>query len=152
MKLDERPMDADKFLRKFAKHAIWIVVACLTAMTFVGYFTDIRALFTDFWLLNSSAWATGSVLFFTFATYGNAGGWMREVMCTHMCPLCSLPVGDVRQRHLHRGPTMKSAESLVARASVKLTPPSIGKGDCIDCNLCVQVCPTGIDIRNGLAV
>ena len=148
MKLDERPMDADKFKRKFAKHAVWIIIALLTSMTFVGYFTDIRILFTDFWLLNSSAWATGSVLFFTFATYGNAG-WMREVMCTHMCPYARFQsamfdkdtyiVAYDEERGEPRGPRKR-----------KVDPASIGKGDCIDCNLCVQVCPTGIDIRNGL--
>lgn len=148
MKLDERPMDADKFKRKFAKHAVWIIIALLTSMTFVGYFTDIRVLFTDFWLLNSSAWATGSVLFFTFATYGNAG-WMREVMCTHMCPYARFQsamfdkdtyiVAYDEERGEPRGPRKR-----------KVDPASIGKGDCIDCNLCVQVCPTGIDIRNGL--
>lgn len=148
MKLDERPMDADKFKRKFAKHAIWVIVALLTSMTFVGYFTDIRILFTDFWLLNSSAWATGSVLFFTFATYGNAG-WMREVMCTHMCPYARFQsamfdkdtyiVAYNEDRGEPRGPRKR-----------KVDPASIDKGDCIDCNLCVQVCPTGIDIRNGL--
>ncbi|WP_083824766.1 cytochrome c oxidase accessory protein CcoG [Idiomarina sp. A28L] len=148
MKLDERKMDADKFWRKFAKHAAWIIVALLTAMTFVGYFTDIRTLFTDFWFLQSSAWATGSVLFFTFATYGNAG-WMREIMCTHMCPYARFQAAmfdkdtyivayDV-ERGEPRGPRKR-----------KVDPATIGKGDCIDCNLCVQVCPTGIDIRNGL--
>jgi cytochrome c oxidase accessory protein FixG len=148
MKLDERKMDADKFKRKFLKHSAWIVVALLTSLTFVGYFTDIRELFINFFTFNASSWATGFVLFFTFATYGNAG-WMREVMCTHMCPYARFQSAmfdkdtyvvayDV-DRGEPRGPRKR-----------KVDPASINKGDCIDCNLCVQVCPTGIDIRNGL--
>lgn len=83
--LDRRPWDFDKLWRKSAKHASWLLVALLTAMTFVGYFTDVRELFTNFWTFDTGFWATFSVLFFTFCTYGNAG-WMREIMCTHMCP------------------------------------------------------------------
>ncbi|WP_408608851.1 cytochrome c oxidase accessory protein CcoG [Aliidiomarina halalkaliphila] len=148
MKLDERAMDADKFVRKFAKHGVWIIIAWLTAMTFVGYFTDIRALFQNFFVFEASAWAFGSVLFFTFATYGNAG-WMREVMCTHMCPYARFQaamfdkdtyiVAYDEARGEPRGPRKRKSD-----------PRTQGLGDCIDCNLCVQVCPTGIDIRNGL--
>lgn len=148
MKLDERAMDADKFVRKFLKHSAWIIVALLTSLTFVGYFSEIRPLFVNFFTFNASAWATGGVLFFTFATYGNAG-WMREIMCTHMCPYARFQSAmfdkdtyivayDV-ERGEPRGPRKR-----------KVDPASINKGDCIDCNLCVQVCPTGIDIRNGL--
>lgn len=148
MKLDQRPMNADKFIRKFLKHVIWLVVALLTAMTFVGYFTDIRQLFSEFFVFQSSAWAVGSILFFTFATYGNAG-WMREIMCTHICPYARFQsamfdkdtfiVAYDEKRGEPRGPRSRKAD-----------PKEKGLGDCIDCNLCVQVCPTGIDIRNGL--
>ncbi|MCC5856188.1 MAG: cytochrome c oxidase accessory protein CcoG [Idiomarina sp.] len=148
MKLDERPMDADKFLRKSLKHFVWIVVALITAMTFVGYFTEIRVLFIDFWLLESSAWAIGCVLFFTFATYGNAG-WMREIMCTHICPYARFQsamfdkdtfiVAYDEKRGEPRGPRKRKSDI-----------EEQGLGHCVDCQLCVQVCPTGIDIRNGL--
>ncbi|RTE86760.1 MULTISPECIES: cytochrome c oxidase accessory protein CcoG [Gammaproteobacteria] len=148
MKLDARPMDFDKFWRKTAKHSAWLVVAVLTSMTFVGYFTDIRALFQEFFLWNSSAWATGCVLFFTFATYGNAG-WMREIMCTHICPYARFQsamfdkdtfiVAYDEKRGEPRGPRKRKADL-----------DEVGLGHCIDCQLCVQVCPTGIDIRNGL--
>lgn len=148
MKLDQRPMDADKFVRKTLKHIAWLLVALLTAMTFVGYFTDIRQLFAEFFVLQASAWATGLVLFFTFATYGNAG-WMREIMCTHICPYARFQsamfdkdtfiVAYDEKRGEPRGPRGRRQD-----------PQELGLGDCIDCNLCVQVCPTGIDIRNGL--
>ena len=146
--LDKRPWDFDKFWRKTAKHTSWIIVALLTAMTFVGYFTDIRDLFTEFWTFNAGFWAMFSVFFFTFCTYGNAG-WMREIMCTHMCPYArfqsamfdkdTVTVSYDPGRGEPRGPRSKKTDH-----------KEKGLGDCIDCNMCVQVCPTGIDIRNGL--
>lgn len=148
MKLDQRPMDFDKFWRKAAKHTAWVLVALFTSLTFVGYFTDMRTLMVDFWLLKSSVWAIGSVLFFTFATYGNAG-WMREIMCTHICPYARFQsamfdkdtfiVAYDANRGDPRGPRKRKAE---------IDPNELGH--CIDCKLCVQVCPTGIDIRDGL--
>lgn len=148
MKLDQRPMNADKFIRKTLKHIAWLAVALFTGMTFVGYFTDIRQLFAEFFVFQSSAWAAGFVVFFTLATYGNAG-WMREIMCTHICPYARFQsamfdkdtfiVAYDEKRGEPRGPRPR-----------KKDPVSLGLGDCIDCNMCVQVCPTGIDIRNGL--
>ncbi|WP_100643790.1 cytochrome c oxidase accessory protein CcoG [Alteromonas facilis] len=151
MKLDERPMDFDKFWRKTLKHTAWVAVALLTALTFVGYFTPIDQLFVNFFTFNTSFWAAFSVIFFTVCTYGNAG-WMREIMCTHMCPYArfqsamfdkdTFTVAYNPTRGEQRGPRpRKVAHSDLAEK---------GLGDCIDCNLCVQVCPTGIDIRNGL--
>ncbi len=148
MKLDQRPMDFDKFIRKTAKHTAWLIIALFTAITFVGYFTDMRTLMAEFFVFEASAWATGSILFFTFATYGNAG-WMREIMCTHICPYARFQsamfdkdtfiVAYDAKRGEPRGPRRRNAE---------IDPEELGH--CIDCQLCVQVCPTGIDIRNGL--
>lgn len=151
MKLDERPMDVDKFWRKTLKHTAWVAVALLTSLTFVGYFTPIGQLFIDFFTFSAGFWAVFSVLFFTVCTYGNAG-YMREIMCTHMCPYArfqsamfdkdTFTVSYDARRGEQRGPRPR-----------KLTHEQVhekGLGDCIDCNLCVQVCPTGIDIRNGL--
>ncbi|RUO43767.1 cytochrome c oxidase accessory protein CcoG [Aliidiomarina taiwanensis] len=148
MKLDQRPMDFDKFWRKTAKHTAWLIIALFTSITFVGYFTDMRTLMVDFWVFKSSAWAIGCVLFFTFATYGNAG-WMREIMCTHICPYARFQsamfdkdtfiVAYDAKRGEPRGPRKRKAA---------LDPNELGH--CIDCKLCVQVCPTGIDIREGL--
>ncbi|MCY7294711.1 cytochrome c oxidase accessory protein CcoG [Alteromonas sp. a30] len=151
MKLDERDMDLDKFLRKFAKHFCWLAVALLTSLTFVGYFTPVSELFVNFFTFQASGLAVLGVLFFTFCTYGNAG-WMREIMCTHICPYArfqsvmfdadTLMVAYDEKRGESRGPRSRkmSQEKLKEK----------GLGDCIDCNMCVQVCPTGIDIRNGL--
>ncbi|WP_137165825.1 cytochrome c oxidase accessory protein CcoG [Salinimonas lutimaris] len=151
IKLDERPMDADKFIRKTLKQCCWWSTALLTALLFVGYFTPVKALFADFFTFNASFWATFSVLFFAVCTYGNAG-YMREIMCTHICPYArfqsamfdsqTITVAYDKQRGEHRGPRPRKLSRDAFHAK--------GLGDCIDCQLCVQVCPTGIDIRNGL--
>lgn len=151
IKLDERGLDFDKFWRKALKHLAWFMVALLTALTFVGYFTDIDRLFLDFFTLKVSFWFGFWVMFFTFCTYGNAG-WMREIMCTHICPYArfqsamfdkdTFTVTYDSNRGEKRGPRSRKATCEQNQAK--------GLGDCIDCNLCVQVCPTGIDIRNGL--
>jgi cytochrome c oxidase accessory protein FixG len=126
-------------------------VALLTALTFVGYFTPIEQLFRDFLFLDVGFWAGFSVLFFAVCTYGNAG-WMREIMCTHICPYArfqsamfdkdTFTVAYNSKRGEQRGPRPRK----MAYAELA----DNGLGECIDCNLCVQVCPTGIDIRNGL--
>ncbi|MFT5277034.1 MAG: cytochrome c oxidase accessory protein FixG [Glaciecola sp.] len=151
MKLDQRKMDLDKFVRKTLKHFSWLGVALLTSITFVGYFTPIDALFIDSFTFNVSFWAGFFIIFFTVCTYGNAG-YMREIMCTHICPYArfqsamfdkdTYTVAYDPGRGEQRGPRSR-----------KLSPEQLMEtnlGDCIDCNLCVQVCPTGIDIRNGL--
>lgn len=151
IKLDERKMDADKFIRKSLKHFSWVAVALLTSLTFIGYFVPIDELFINFFTFNTGFWVAFWVLFFTFCTYANAG-YMREVMCTHMCPYArfqsamfdkdTYTVAYNAQRGEQRGPRTRKMTQEQVQAK--------GLGDCIDCNLCVQVCPTGIDIRNGL--
>ena len=141
-------MDFDKFWRKTAKHSSWILFSLYTAITFVGYFTPIRALIPDLVTFDASFYAVLSIIVFTVCTYGNAG-WMREIMCLHICPYArfqsamfdkdTFTVSYDASRGEKRGPRGR-----------KQDPKELGLGDCIDCNLCVQVCPTGIDIRNGL--
>ncbi|MDT7525409.1 MULTISPECIES: cytochrome c oxidase accessory protein CcoG [Idiomarinaceae] len=148
MSLDKRPWDFDKLWRKTAKHVSWVIVALLTAMIFVGYFTDIRSLFTSFWTFDAGFWATFSVIFFAFCTYGNAG-WMREIMCTHMCPYARFQSAMFDKDTVTVSYDTNRGEPRGGR-SRKKDPKELGLGDCIDCYMCVQVCPTGIDIRNGL--
>ncbi|QDF65459.1 cytochrome c oxidase accessory protein CcoG [Shewanella sp. SNU WT4] len=148
IKLDEMPWSFNKVWRKSAKHLAWILVSWLTAMTFVSYFVPTSELYSDFFSLNASGGIYFWVMFFTLATYGNAG-WMREIMCVHMCPYARFQsamfdkntyiVGYDAARGETRGPRSRKADH-----------KEQGLGDCIDCDLCVQVCPTGIDIRNGL--
>ena len=147
-KLDGQKLDFNKFWRKALKHSCWVMFALLTALTFVGYFVPVSSLFIDFFTFNESIIVVGIVAFFTFCTYGNAG-WMREIMCLHMCPYArfqsamfdkdTVTVSYDNNRGETRGPRGRKQDH-----------KAMDLGDCIDCNLCVQVCPTGIDIRNGL--
>ncbi|WKE65619.1 cytochrome c oxidase accessory protein CcoG [Gallaecimonas kandeliae] len=147
-KLDQSPWNFDKAWRKAAKHLGWLAVALLTSLTFVAYFVPARELFPGFFTLQAGGWTSFAVIFFAFCTYGNAG-WMREIMCTHICPYARFQsvmfdkdtfiVGYDPRRGEPRGPRSRKQDH-----------KALGLGDCIDCQLCVQVCPTGIDIRNGL--
>jgi len=147
-KLDQREMNFEKFWRKSGKHLGWILVSLLTAMTFVGYFTPIRTLFIDFFIFNADYYSYWSILVFTVCTYGNAG-WMREIMCLHICPYSRFQSAMFDQDTFTVSYDAKRGEGRGPRGR-KQDHKALGLGDCIDCNLCVQVCPTGIDIRNGL--
>lgn len=153
MKLDAAPMSANKAFRKTAKQVAWIVFALWTGFTFVGYFTPIRELATEVMTFNLGPWETFWILFYGFATYGNAG-YMREQVCKYMCPYArfqsamfdddTLIVTYDEARGEPRGSRSRKAEVNQAKGTNKQL------GACIDCTLCVQVCPTGIDIRDGL--
>ena len=148
MRLDRQPMSVMKFARKTTKHLVWISFALWTGYTFVGYFTPIRVLSQEIVTLSLGSWEWFWVLFYGFATYGNAG-WMREQVCKYMCPYArfqsamfdkdSLIITNDQERGEPRGARSKSD-----------TAANQSLGACIDCTMCVQVCPTGIDIRNGL--
>ena len=147
-KLDKQPMNFNKFRRKALKHFCWLMFSLLTALTFVGYFMPVKEIYVDFFTFNASAMAVSSVLFFAFCTYGNAG-WMREIMCLHMCPYARFQSAMFDKDTLTVSYDAARGENRGARGR-KQDPKALGLGDCIDCNLCVQVCPTGIDIRNGM--
>lgn len=148
VRLDAGPWSVNKLLRRAGKHAIWLVVSLVTALAFVGYFTPIRQLTTDLLTFNLGGQAAFWLFFFTAATYINAG-WLREKVCRDMCPYGrfqsalfdsdTLVIAYDAERGEQRGPRRKDSD-----------PRALGLGDCIDCTLCVQVCPTGIDIRDGL--
>ena len=118
----------------------------LTATVFTSYFYPAITLYQALFTFSAPALITGWTLFFAGCTYINAG-WIREKMCLHICPYSrfqaamfdkntSLVTYDSK-RGESRGPRKRNAEKQ-------------GKGDCVDCKLCVQVCPAGIDIREGL--
>ena len=147
MRLDNGPWTFEKIWKKSVKQAIWIAVAFWTGFTFVGYFVPIRELGGELLALQGG-WQIFWVIFYGLATYGNAG-FLREQVCKYMCPYArfqsamfdrdTLVVSYDPERGEPRGPRNKTVDHKAA-----------GLGDCIDCTLCVQVCPTGIDIRNGL--
>jgi cytochrome c oxidase accessory protein FixG len=148
MKLDKGAIDARKLRLKATKHALWIALALWTGFTFVGYFTPIKSLWGEVWTASLGGWETFWILFYGFATYGNAG-WMREQVCKYMCPYArfqgvmfdpdTLVITYDTSRGEPRGARNKTVDHKAK-----------GLGDCVDCGICVQVCPTGIDIRNGL--
>lgn len=149
MKLDSSAWSWSKFAKKAATHFCWLAFSLLTSLTFVGYFTPAWPLLTQFFTLEASFWAVFSVIFFTFCTYGNAG-WMREIMCTHICPYARFQSAMFDKDTFTVTYDEKRGENRGPRARKDKAYQEKGLGDCIDCNLCVQVCPTGIDIRNGL--
>jgi len=148
MRRDKEPWSREKFTRKALKHASWLFVAYVTGFTFVGYFYPIRELLLNLGTFNLGLMPLAWIVFFTLATYINAG-WMREQVCTYMCPYArfqsvmfdkdTLIVSYDFNRGEPRGSRKRTAD-----------PAQIGLGDCVDDELCVQVCPTGIDIRDGL--
>ncbi len=148
MRLDRQPASVAKFLRKFAKHLSWGAVALWTGFTFVGYFTPIHVLAAEVMSLGLGPWEWFWVLFYSCATYGNAG-WMREQVCKYMCPYARFQSAMFDNDSLII--TYDQARGEPRGARNKSDPDSAkALGDCIDCSLCVQVCPTGIDIRKGL--
>jgi cytochrome c oxidase accessory protein FixG len=147
LRLDKGPWTFEKLRKKTFKQLVWTAVALWTGFTFVGYFVPIRELGQELLALQGS-WQIFWVLFYGFATYGNAG-YMREQVCKYMCPYArfqsamfdkdTLIVSYDAERGEPRAPRSKSVDHKAQ-----------GLGDCIDCTLCVQVCPVGIDIRKGL--
>lgn len=148
IKLDSRGTKQEKYRKKSLKHAAWLAVAFWTGLTFVGYFTPIRELVIQVATLSLGPWQLFWILFYGFATYGNAG-FLREQVCKYMCPYArfqgvmfdrdTLVITYDEKRGEPRGARSKQADA-----------ESLGLGDCVNCSLCVQVCPTGIDIRDGM--
>jgi cytochrome c oxidase accessory protein FixG len=145
---DDGPMSADKLGRKTAKHLAWITFALLTGFTFVGYFTPIRELGGQFFRWDLSSWEIFWTFFYGFATYGNAG-FMREQVCKYMCPYARFQSAMFDKDTLIVTYDTERGEPRGAR-SKKADLSKLNLGACVDCSLCIQVCPTGIDIRNGL--
>lgn len=148
MRRDAGPWTPEKLLRKTAKQCLWIGVALWTGFTFVGYFTPIHTLSSEVLALTLGPWEIFWVLFYGFATYGNAG-FLREQVCKYMCPYARFQSAMFDKDTLVVTYDQERGEPRGAR-SKKADPAALNLGACVDCSLCVQVCPTGIDIRKGL--
>ena len=148
MRLDAQPAGPERTLKKVGKHALWIILALWTGFTFVGYFTPIRTLTTELVTWTLGPWESFWILFYGFATYGNAG-WMREQVCKYMCPYARFQSAMFDKDSMIITYDAARGEARGSR-SRKADPKALGLGDCVDCSICVQVCPTGIDIRKGL--
>ena len=148
IRLDGKPLSLEKVVIKSLKHVTWLVIALWTGYTFVGYFTPIKDLGIRAITWHLGPWETFWVVFYGLATYGNAG-FMREQVCKHMCPYArfqsvmfdrdTLDIAYDVERGEPRGPRSRKTDHKAE-----------GLGDCVDCKLCVHVCPTGIDIRDGI--
>jgi cytochrome c oxidase accessory protein FixG len=148
MKLDGQPMSLEKLVKKWFKHLLWISLAMWTGFTFVGYFTPVRELGMEFLQTRMGSWEVFWVFFYGGATYGNAG-FLREQVCKYMCPYARFQSAMFDRDTLIVSYDTVRGEPRGAR-SRKADPVALALGDCVDCTLCVQVCPTGIDIRQGL--
>jgi len=147
IRLDREPWSAQKLARKTAKHAVWIAIALWTGFTFVAYFTPATTLVREAGSLAFGPWETFWILFYSLATYGNAG-WLREQVCKYMCPYARFQSAMFDKDTLIITYDTERGEPRGARG--KKSEGARVLGDCIDCSMCVQVCPTGIDIREGL--
>ena len=148
MRRDALPMSMDKFWRKGGKHLLWLSVAMWTGFTFVGYFTPIKLLGLEVVQASMGSWEVFWTFFYGLATYGNAG-FLREQVCKHMCPYARFQSAMFDKDTLIVTYDTERGEPRGKR-SRKADLKTLNLGACVDCSLCVQVCPTGIDIRNGL--
>ncbi len=148
MKLAAQPMSPRKLRLKMTKHVLWLIVALWTGFTFVGYFTPMKELLVSTRSFSLSAWELFWIFFYAGFLYMMAG-FLREQVCKYMCPYArfqgvmfdpdTLIISYDPERGEQRGARRKGVDAQAQNL-----------GDCIDCSICVQVCPTGIDIRDGL--
>ena len=143
LKLDQAPWSGRKLALKASKHGLWLLFSAWTAITFVGYFTPIRALLPSLPGWQVGPWEGFWLIFYGAFTYVQAG-LAREAVCQHMCPYSRF-----------QGVMFDAATRNVAYDTRRGEPRNFRRqagrtGDCVDCGICVQVCPTGIDIRDGL--
>jgi len=148
IRLDGMKFGFKKLYIKSLKHFAWISFSMVTGFTFLGYFSPIRDLFDSIIQIRLSPWETFWIFFYGLATYGNAG-FLREQVCKHMCPYARFQSAMFDNDTLIVTYDQERGEPRSGR-SRKVDAKQEGLGDCIDCNFCVQVCPVGIDIRNGL--
>ncbi|BBN81750.1 cytochrome c oxidase accessory protein CcoG [Pseudoalteromonas sp. A25] len=148
IKLDKGPWHFAKVQKKFVKHSLWLVISLLTATSFMAYFVPVHVLYTQMFALEWSGLVSFWVFLFALCTYGNAG-FLREKMCTVACPYSRFQSVMFDKDTLLVTYDSKRGEQR-GRRKRKDNPKALGLGDCVDCNLCVEVCPAGIDIRNGL--
>jgi cytochrome c oxidase accessory protein FixG len=147
-KLDAQPWGMRKAGIKLSKHSVWLGFAMLTGLSFVGYFTPIRELSPALLQFQLSGWEWFWFGFYSIATYGNAG-FLREQVCKHMCPYARFQSAMFDNHTLIVAYDSARGEPRGGRSKGQ-DYQAQGLGSCIDCNICVQVCPVGIDIRQGL--
>ena len=144
-KLDQQAWDAGKFFKRSLKHGLFVLISLIIAHLFLAYFVSIPQLYT--WMRSNPAEHWGAFIFVFVASglvYFNFA-WFREQLCLVICPYGRLQSALIDDDSVIIGYDEKRGEP-----RGKATQSDVG--DCIDCNRCVQVCPTGIDIRQGLQI
>jgi cytochrome c oxidase accessory protein FixG len=148
MKLDAQAMNPRKLRLKLTKHTLWLLVALWSGFTFVGYFTPIKELLHLSLDFSLGPWEAFWIFFYAGFLYMQAG-FLREQVCKYMCPYARFQgvMFDPDTLIITYDPVRGEPRGLRKKNADPAAPPL---GDCVDCGICVQVCPTGIDIRNGL--
>jgi cytochrome c oxidase accessory protein FixG len=155
LRLYRQPWNAEKLIKVGGTHALWLLASFWTAFTFIAYFTYAPQLVLDFFTAQAApaAYITTGIL--TLSTYA-AAGLMREQICTYVCPYGRFQSVMYEPDTLAVHYDAKRGEAALGRAPARAGQRTLaerhekGVGDCVDCGLCVQVCPVGIDIRDGL--
>lgn len=145
MRFNDAPWSVDKVVKKTVKHFLWLLIGLLTGISFVAWFTDAYQLWVDLFSFNVAMFAVIVITAFTFGTYLFAG-FMREQVCFWLCPYARL------QGVMYDQDTLLpayDAERGEPRGRIKKGQEQQDRGSCVDCHVCVAVCPTGIDIRKG---
>ncbi|MBT7306685.1 MAG: cytochrome c oxidase accessory protein CcoG [Gammaproteobacteria bacterium] len=145
-KLDKAPFSLEKITIKLKKHLLWVLISMLTGLTFVAWFTDVYQLWVDYFTLSASSTEWGVLALFTVGTYVLAG-FLREQTCFWLCPYARIQAVMLDRESMIPTYDFNRGEP---RGRLKKGKTIEGNGDCIDCNQCVAVCPTGVDIRGGL--
>lgn len=148
MKFDKSPLSIKKLSKQILKHLTWIAISMVTALIWCGYFQDFPTLVADFFTLQADYGSYGFVLLFTATTY-LLGGLAREAVCTYMCPWPRFQAAMLDTDSLIVTYQKWRGEPRGKQNKRKKADDGALLGDCIDCNRCVAVCPTGIDIRDG---
>ncbi|RCK41768.1 cytochrome c oxidase accessory protein CcoG [Thalassospira xiamenensis] len=150
MRLDKSPWTFEKVWKIGATHLSWLVIAAATGGAFVLYFHDAPTVMVDIFTGDASLGVYVTIAFLTFSTYLLAG-WAREQVCTYMCPwprFQSAMLDDESMIVTYEGWRGEPRGPIKRKNLVRGEVPKVGH--CIDCYACFNVCPTGIDIRNGL--
>lgn len=145
-KLDAAGWSKKKVWIKLKKHVLWMMIAVLTGVTFAAYFTDAFELWQNYLALQAPFIAWIVLLMFFLGTYIFAG-FMREQVCFWLCPYARIQSVMVDKDTILPTYDFRRGEP---RGRLKSKTDGGNRGDCIDCRLCVAVCPTGVDIRNGM--
>jgi len=155
IRLGAAPWNGEKLLKMGATWGLWLLMAFWTGLTFVLYWGDAPSLIGQFFIGEAPFSAYATTLFLTATTFVMAG-LAREQVCTYMCPYARFQSAMFDKDTLivaydeRRGEGAKGREKLTRELKQREQRQAAGFGDCIDCGYCVQVCPVGIDIRNGL--